>query len=162
MTDQNQSKRRVEEFKTITEKFIAALDVEEILAQLLTSEGFTSVKDIADSAVSEIAAIEGLDESIAEELINRAKDYSASHADAAITPSQINENQSKIDARISALPDMNLEIAIMMYLAEIKTLEDLADLAHDEFVEKLPTSGLTDEQVNDFIMAARNIVYFQK
>jgi len=160
MTEQNESKRRSDEFNAITEKFMAALDVEEILAQLLASEGYSSIQDIADAAVTDVANIQGLDEGIAQELINRAKEYAETHTDAGYTPDVAFVDPSRLDQRIVNLPGMTPEIASLMHISGIEKLEELADLAHDEFVEKLPQSGLSDELINEFIMAARNIVFF--
>lgn len=161
LTEANESKRRNEEFKAITEKFMQALDVEEILAQLLASEGFSNIQELADASIAEIAGIEGLDEGIATELVNRARDYAETHVDAAYSPAVGSVDTSKLDQRLLGLPGMNVEIASRMYVDGIISLEELADLAHDEFIEKVPVSGLSDEQINDFIMAARHIVYFK-
>ena len=75
LTEEIESKRRQEEFGTITTEFMEHLNLEEILAQLLASEGFTSIKELAEAEVSEISSIEGLDEEIAKELIERAQEY---------------------------------------------------------------------------------------
>lgn len=75
LSEDEDSKRRVKEFNLSTRKFIDCLDLEEILAQLLVSEGYTSIADLASSNLSSIGSIEGLDNEIAEELINRAKEY---------------------------------------------------------------------------------------
>jgi N utilization substance protein A len=101
LTEAVESKRRSEEFTAITQKFIAALDVEEILAQLLASEGYASIQEIADAEAADMATIEGLDEGIANELINRAKEYAATHVDAAVSPgNQGASNSAELDAKI--------------------------------------------------------------
>ena len=74
-TEEVESTRRQEEFKNITELFMKVLNLEEILAQLLASEGFTSIKNLADADINSIANIEGLDEEIAKELVSRAQEY---------------------------------------------------------------------------------------
>lgn len=160
LTEQNESKRRAEEFKAVTEKFMSALDLEEILAQLLASEGFVTVQDLAEVSINELSAIEGLDVGIAEEIINRAKEYASNHADAAQSPAVALVDPSKIDVRVLAIKDMSSEIASQLYICGIEKLEDLADLSYDEFVEIMPESGLSDETINKFIMDAREVAYF--
>lgn len=162
LTEEVESKRRTEEFNAITQKFMAALDVEEILAQLLASEGYVSVQEIADASVSDLSTIQGLDESIASELIRRAKEYAATHVDAAVTPEARVVDESKIDTQILNLEGMSKELASKLYTHGIRTLRDLADLSRDEFVEEIPNNGLNNDQVDQLIMKARDIAYFNK
>ncbi len=162
LTEDTESKRRAEEFHAVTQKFISALDLEEILAQLLASEGYNSVQEIADSTIAEVASIEGLDESIAEELINRAKEYAKTHADAATNPSLIVSAKSKVHQDVLELNNMNDELAAQLYNAGIKSLADIADLDREEFVEKAGDTGLTSDVIDSIIMAAREKVYFSK
>src|SRR5204863_4248893 len=75
MTEAEESERRQKEFVARTARFIEALDVDETLAQLLASEGFDTVEEIAFVDLNDIASIEGLDEQTGEELQNRAREY---------------------------------------------------------------------------------------
>jgi transcription termination/antitermination protein NusA len=75
MTDDQESARRTTEFNQSSKLFIEALDVEDIIANLLAAEGFSSVEQIAEADVSELQSIEGFDEDIATEIKNRATDY---------------------------------------------------------------------------------------
>ncbi|MDP4823053.1 MAG: transcription termination factor NusA, partial [Aestuariivirgaceae bacterium] len=75
MTEAEESERRQKEFAERTARFTEALDVDEMLAQLLASEGFASVEDVAYVALQEMASIDGLDEETAGELQTRARDY---------------------------------------------------------------------------------------
>lgn len=159
ITEEVESKRRNEEFNRLTVKFMNALDLEEILAQLLVSEGYTSVQDLADTSISDLANIQGLDENIAQEIIERAKSYADTHEDAAITVLSDDPELRKIDPDILALEGVSNEIAILLYQHGIKTITDLADLSHDELIEQFPKSGLNDEQINMMIMAARKVAY---
>jgi N utilization substance protein A len=161
LTEETESKRRNDEFNAITKKFMQALDVEEILAQLLASEGFVSIQDLIDTGVTEIAAIDGLDEGLAQELINRAIAYAETHDDASQAPAvPVEINISKLDKSIMTLSGMTEEIACKMYATGIRTLTQLADLSRDEFVEKVPDSGLEEAQIDTIIMAARNATMF--
>ncbi|MGB9143541.1 MAG: transcription termination factor NusA, partial [Aestuariivirga sp.] len=75
MTEAEESERRQKEFVARTARFIEALDVDETLAQLLASEGFDTVEEIAYVDLNDIASIDGLDEQTGEELQNRAREY---------------------------------------------------------------------------------------
>ncbi len=75
MTDEQESARRTAEFNQASKLFVEALDVEEMIANLLASEGFLTVESLAQSEVSEIASIEGFDEDIAGEVKRRAEEF---------------------------------------------------------------------------------------
>ncbi len=75
MTDEQESVKRTAEFNQASKLFVEALDVEEMIANLLASEGFLSVEDLAEAEISEIQSIEGFDEEVAKELKRRAEEY---------------------------------------------------------------------------------------
>src|SRR6185295_17063957 len=75
LTEQEESERRQKEFAERTQLFMESLDVDETVAQLLASEGFASVEDVAYVEVHDLAEIEGFDEETAEELQTRALSY---------------------------------------------------------------------------------------
>ena len=75
MTESQESERRQREFAERTVLFQEALDVDEVIAQLLVTEGFATVEDVAYVEPNEIATIEGFDEDTAEEIQARARDY---------------------------------------------------------------------------------------
>ena len=87
LTEDEESSKRQEDFTNKTEIFVSSLDVDETLAQLLVSEGFGSVEEVIDTDKSELLSIEGFDEEIATELIDRAKKFLSDKDD---------ENQTKI------------------------------------------------------------------
>lgn len=151
MTEDDESKRRVEEFTSLSQLFMEALNVEEVIAQLLVTEGFTAVEEVAYVPLEEMASIEGFDEAVAQELHNRAAIYLAQQNTSASRWRELGVAEEL--AQFSHLTD-----AILVQLGEnnIKSLEDLGDLSHDEFVDIIPESGLTDKQINDVIMEARN------
>ena len=151
ITDTEDQERRAEDLTTRTKIFMEALDVDEILAQLLAVEGFLRVEDIAYSDTSEFTTIEGLDEDIGGELKNRALDY-------------LNKRDQKIREKcleMGASEDLvnfeDLDAASLLKLCEsgIKTLNDFADLAGDEVVEILGEDAMSIESANDAIMKAR-------
>lgn len=75
ITQEQESTRRTSEFNKASELFMAALDVEEMIANLLASEGFLDVVSISEASESEIASIEGFDEEIALEIKRRAEEF---------------------------------------------------------------------------------------
>ncbi|MEM8834095.1 MAG: transcription termination factor NusA, partial [Pseudomonadota bacterium] len=70
MTEEEEANRRAEEYKSRSELFISSLDIDDMIAQLLIAEGFTSVREISETPIDEMKEIEGFDEDIAQELIN--------------------------------------------------------------------------------------------
>ncbi len=129
LTEQEESERRQEEARQRSQAFIGALDVDEVIAHLLVGEGFNTVEEVAFVDIAELIEIEGFDEDIAEELKRRAEDY-------------VTAQQARLEARRAELEiseDMDqiegLELAQIVRLGEcgVKSLDDLADLASDEF-----------------------------
>ncbi len=75
LTEQEESERRQADFENSTRVFMESLNVDEVVGQLLASEGFTSVEELAMVDLKELAGIEGFDEETAQELQNRAREY---------------------------------------------------------------------------------------
>jgi transcription termination/antitermination protein NusA len=75
ITEEEESNRRTTEFNQASKLFVAALDVEDMIANLLALEGFLTIEDLSNAEISEIAAIEGFDEDVAKEIKNRASEY---------------------------------------------------------------------------------------
>jgi N utilization substance protein A len=152
LTEAEESERRQEEFRTRSKMFIDALDVDDVIAHLLVTEGFTSVDEVAFIAVGELAGIEGFDEDVARELQQRAKSF-------------LDEQNAKLEARrkelgvsdeIAAIPGVTPALLAAIGEKGVKTLDDLADLAGDELIEVAgATAKLEPEQANAIIMAAR-------
>ncbi|HSH62713.1 MAG TPA: transcription termination factor NusA, partial [Methyloceanibacter sp.] len=167
MTEASESERRQAEFAERSATFMEALDVDEVIAQLLASEGFSSVEEVAFVEPSEIASIEGFDENTAAEIQTRAREH-------------LEKIEAELDAKRKALgvSDALAEVpgvttAMLVALGEngVKTVEDLADCAtddlsgwnerkdkeketihHDGLLEKF---GLTKPQIEELILAAR-------
>jgi N utilization substance protein A len=128
MTESQESERRQREFAERTALFQEALDVDEVIAQLLVTEGFASVEDVAYVEPHEIANIEGFDEDTAEELQARARenlDKQAAELDAKRT-------ELGVEDRVMEVEGVTLPMAVALGEAGVKTLEDLADLSTDE------------------------------
>ena len=130
LTEQEESERRQKEFGERTQLLMDSLDVDEVIAQLLVTEGFATIEEVAFVDLSEIAHIEGFDEATAEQIQTRAREY---------LESQEAERDSK--RRELGVADEMAEIpgittAMMVALGEngVKTVEDFADCATDELV----------------------------
>ncbi|MBN8827307.1 MAG: transcription termination/antitermination protein NusA [Sphingobacteriia bacterium] len=155
LTDEQESKRRQEEFNSTTKLIIEALDVDEMIAQLLATEGFTNIQEIAEVEIEDLTSIQGFDEGIAEELINRAKQY--------LDQEKLNEAKEwrklGVAAELAKIAGFNNKILIDLGKNDIKTMKDLADLSRDEFLEYSPDAALSDEQIDEIIMSARKKAY---
>lgn len=151
LTEEQEQERRSNENKVRTQRFIEALDVDDMIAHLLIAEGFSNVDEIAMVDLKELAEIEGFDEEVAAELQNRAKEFVAKR-------NKEFAEKSKTLAIDESLKDVKgLEQDMIITLAEkgIKTVDDLADLAADELIEMLGENTLTEVEANEIIMSAR-------
>ncbi len=171
LTEADASEKRQREFVERSEMFQNELDVDETLSQLLVAEGFTSLEEVAYVPVEEIGSIEGLDEDIATELQSRAAEALERREAAA------REERRKlgVEDALAEIPHLNEQMLVTLGKANIRTLDDLADLATDELIQKkrveprrrepsnrpedkggiLSEYSLTEEQGNEIIMAAR-------
>ncbi len=130
LTELEESERRIKEFTDRSELFMASIDVDEMLAQLLASEGFTSVEDLAYIELEEIASIQGLDADIATELQDRAKEYLNAKEVA------LDEERKKLGVNDDLYEISGLTGAMLVELGKdgIKTVEDFAGCAADDLV----------------------------
>jgi transcription termination/antitermination protein NusA len=165
MTEAEESERRQKEFAARTAHFIEALDVDETLAQLLASEGFTSTEELAAVELRDIASIEGFDEATAEELQTRATTYLEKQA------KEFEDKRKALGVQddLAGLEGLSPKMLVALGEAKIKSLEDLADCATDDLTgwserkdgetKKYPGafSGLDvgQEEANDLILRAR-------
>jgi N utilization substance protein A len=128
ITESQDSERRQKEFAERTALFQEALDVDEVIAQLLVTEGFSSVEDLAYVDENEIAAIEGFDEDTAQELQARARDFLEREA----AEQDAKRRELGVEDDVLSLPGLTLPMAVALGEAGVKTVEDVADLATDE------------------------------
>jgi transcription termination/antitermination protein NusA len=150
-TESEDAERRTREFRQLTEYFVNALNVEEVIAQLLVTEGFNSVEEIAYVELDELGSIQGFDENIAAALRERAEAYIAERHEAL----QAEAVELGIDPQLLEFNALNLDMVVTLARKGVKTLDDLADLAADELLEMLPDSSLTEAEAGEIIMAAR-------
>lgn len=128
LTEAEESERRQKEFTSRTATFVEALDVDETLAQLLASEGFGTVEEVAYVEPHEMASIEGLDDNTAGELQARAREYLEKIA------SELDSRWRElgVDEALLELDSMSPTLMVALGEGGIKTLEDLADCATDD------------------------------
>jgi N utilization substance protein A len=147
--DQVRQKSEAEQ-EAARDLFIAKLEVDEEIAQILVQEGFSSVEEIAYVPTAELLGIEGFDEDIVEELRARARD--ALLTEALAVEEGIDENQPAQD--LLAVEGMDEALAYELASHGISTRENLADLATDEFME-LGIEGVDEDTAAGLIMSAR-------
>jgi N utilization substance protein A len=165
LTEQEESERRQAEFESRTKMFMESLNVDEVVGQLLASEGFASVEELALVDRREIAGIEGFDEETAEELQTRASDYVA-------------QIEAELDARrlelgvedaLREVPGITTAMMVKLGENDVKSVEDFAGCATDDLLgwterkdgEAVRNAGylegfeLTPEEAEAMIMQAR-------
>jgi N utilization substance protein A len=128
LTEQEESERRQAEFQNRTKMFMETLDVDEVVGQLLASEGFTSVEDLALVEEKEIAGIEGFDEDTARELQTRARDYLARQE----AELDAKRTELGVEDALKEVPGVTTAMLVKFGENGIKTLEDLAGCATDD------------------------------
>ena len=151
LTEAEESERRTEETKTRSALFIEALDVDDVIAHLLVAEGFTSVEEIAYTEIEELAQIEGFDEDVAAELRDRALAY-LEQRDAALSEQRV---ALGVSDEVAAVEGLTPTMLVALGGKEVKTLDDLGDLATDELVEIVGADAMTAADAEKIIMAAR-------
>ncbi|MDO9473574.1 MAG: transcription termination factor NusA [Caulobacter sp.] len=128
MTETQESERRQKQFAETTALFQEALDVDEVIAQLLATEGFLSVEDVAYVEPHEIAAIEGFDDDTADELQTRAREFLDKEAAA----QDARRVELGVEDAVLEIEGITLPMAVALGEGEVKTVEDLAGLIPDD------------------------------
>src|SRR4051812_2402347 len=128
LTEQEESERRQAEFENRTRMFMEALNVDEVVGQLLASEGFNSIEELALVDQREIASIEGFDEETASELQTRARDY----LERIETELDDKRKELGVQDEVREVPGVTTRMLVAFGENEIKTVEDLAGAATDD------------------------------
>ena len=165
LTEDQESERRQKEFQERTQFFMEALDVDELLAQLLVTEGFSDITELAYVDEKEISSIAGFDEDTAQEIQARASDF-------------INKENEELEQKCKELgikddlleiEELSLKIIVALGEHDVKSLEDFAYCSSDDLLgwdetvgeEKIHENGILEDfditysQVNDLIMSSR-------
>ena len=165
MTEAEESARRQKEFEERTQLFIETLDVDEFFAQLLVSEGFANLEEVAYVEIDELLVIDGVDEDTAKELQTRAKEFLEEQANKAL------QRAKELGVEDSLVNFEGLSPQMLEALAEdgIKTLDEFATCADWELAggwttvdgERVKDDGLLEkfdvslEEAQDLVMTAR-------
>ena len=165
MTEAEESARRQKEFEERTKLFIETLDVDEFFAQLLVSEGFANLEEVAYVELDELLVIDGVDEDTAQELQARAREYLEEQAAKAL------ERAKELGVEESLINFEGLSPQMLEALAEdgVKTLDDFATCADWELAggwttvdgERVKDDGILEkfdvslEEAQDLVMTAR-------
>ncbi|MCZ6510990.1 MAG: transcription termination factor NusA [Alphaproteobacteria bacterium] len=179
LTEEEESRRRQEEFNTRSQMFIEALDVEDVIAHLLVTEGFATVEEVAFVPLNDLSTIEGFDDEISEELQARARTW-LEERDAAL---DVERKKLSVEDAVIDLPGLTLSQVVLLGRKGIRTVDDIAGLTPDELrfllmeietevsvddlwemsdsdVSRLVRhSPLFAEEANIVIMAARQVIY---
>ena len=165
MTEAEESERRQKEFVERTNAFMSALDVDEVVGQLLASEGFRSVEELAFVEPTELAAIDGFDEDTANEIQTRARDHLAQIE----TAFDSRRRELGVEDAMKEIEGLTSAMLVKLGENDVKTVEDLAGCATDDLVgwtekkdaETVKYPGYFDgsdvsrEEAEALIMAAR-------
>ncbi|GAB4360482.1 MAG: transcription termination factor NusA [Oricola sp.] len=130
LTEEEESARRQKEFVERSNLFMEALDVDEMVGQVLASEGFTSIEEVAYVDAEEVSSIEGFDEETAAEIQTRAREYLER------IEAENDEKRKKLGVADEIREIPGVTTAMMVALGEegIKSLEDFAGCAADDLV----------------------------
>jgi transcription termination/antitermination protein NusA len=165
LTEQEESERRQKEFTERSEMFMEALDVDEMVGQLLASEGFSAIEEVAYVPLDEVASIEGFDEETAEEIQTRAREYLERLEGERVA----RRKELGVEDAMAEIPGITSAIMVALGQNDVKTVEDLAGCATDDLAgwyerldgESRREAGYLDgldisrEDAEALIMAAR-------
>ena len=155
MSEAEEQERRAKEFQEKTDLFISGLDVDEMIARLLITEGFRTIEEIAFVDIKELEEIEGFNPELAAELQKRAKDYLDK------IEQDYFDGGHKLGMTDDLLNFTFVRRPIIMKMGEngIKSLQELADLSTDELLEILGEDTISNRLAGRIIMKAREIAY---
>ena len=152
LTEAEESEKRQEEFKLRSNRFIEALNIDDVIAHLLVAEGFVMVEDIVATDVADLAEIQGFNEEIAAELHHRASEFVTAESE------RIESELAKLNVADDLRAAEYLSLPMLLKLAqnEVLCLDDLAELDSEELTGLLGEFGIDDEATaGEIIMAAR-------
>lgn len=146
MTQEESAQKQAEESEVVRKLFMAKLDVDEEVADILIEEGFSTLEEVAYVPISEMMEIEAFDEDTVNELRNRARD-------ALLTMELAREEKvEEVSQDLRSLDGLTPELIGKLAEGNIHTRDDLAELAVDELVEM---AGVGEDEAKALIMKAR-------
>ena len=151
LTEGAESERRQKELKKETQALIDALVIDEVIAHLLVSEGFKTIETVAYVPIEELKSIEGFDESLAEELKNRALNFIEEKEE------ELEKERKKlgVEDAIKEIDLLDSEMLVMLGKNNIKSKNDLADLSSEELLDIVGEKLQGIDEANKVIMKAR-------
>jgi N utilization substance protein A len=152
LTEETESKRKLEEFHSVSQILIEELDLDETLGQFLVVKGFSSVKQIADTKMEDLLKIEGFDDDLASELSQRAKDVLIAQEKTLMEKiNYLGVDETLIDF----LNFIELKAILLLAEAGVKNLEDLALFTHEDLKKILPRNALSHQDIVTIIEEAK-------
>ena len=155
LTEEEEAERRQQEFKDKSTMLSEVLDVEDVIAQLLVTEGYVSVDSIAAESLENLEKIEGFDTDLASEILSRSKNYLK----------ELEQNNLKLinekikDENLKNIEGMTIPMLAILAKENILTLNDFAELATFELIDKeegiFKSLDVEEELANNMIMEAR-------
>ena len=162
ITESEEAERRQEEFKLRSSLFINELDVEDIIAQLLVTEGYSTIEEISNQKIEELEKIEGFDSSLAQEISQRSKNYIAEQESKNL---KIIEDL-KTEDDLKNLEGLNTKMVAHLAQNNVLTLDDFANLSTYELIDKqegiFKDFDLDEKTANELIMKARESWFVNK
>ncbi|MCP5369777.1 MAG: transcription termination/antitermination protein NusA [Rickettsiaceae bacterium] len=154
MTEDQASKRRNEEFINTTKLFVDNLYVDEVMAQLLSAEGYNTIEQIAYADINMLSSIEGFDDQLASDLQQRALEYLQQQNE------KIIDDLEKLGVEQELLDNLELPPEYILKVAEfgIKTLEDLAEVTVEEFISVVPETIMPRSEVEILINRTKEAI----
>ena len=151
LTISEESERRNEDFKRLSQVFISSLDVDEVIAHLLVTEGFSNVQEISMVTVDELSSIEGFDDNLAKELKERA----SNHLKKIYEENLVKLQSLDVDEYLIKNRLLTQDQVIHLANRDIKTRDNLADLSSEELIENLKDINFDSKEADKVIMEAR-------
>ena len=144
MTPEESAKKHEDEVQKVREIFMAKLDVDSEVADILIEEGFNSLEEVAYVPLSEMLEIEAFDEDTVNELRTRARD--------SLEAMEKESSKSEVSQELESVSGITQDLIEKLKASQIATRDDLAELAVDELVE---ITQLDEQSAKDLIMTAR-------
>lgn len=148
MTNEEAEEKSQSELANIINSFMEKLDLDEDAATVLVEEGFSTIEEVAYVPIQELLEVDAFDEETIEELRNRAKDVLLTQA--LLDEEEISEHEPEQD--LLEMEGMTKELAYTLAKNEVKSMEDLAELAVDDLLE---IQEMSEKEAADLIMTAR-------
>ena len=155
VNEAEEQERRAKEIKEKTELFTKGLDVDEMIAHLLVSEGFRTIEEIAFVDIKELESIEGFNSELAAELQKRARDY----LDRVEREYFDEGHKMGMSDELLSFDFVKRPTLLKLGAAGIKTIADLADLSSDELIEIVGEETVSPRLADRIIMKSREVAY---